>query len=64
MAPIVIVPAAATSGAVAMDATSGGKSHVLGPKTPSNVSTTATHFKMHVLPPQDDAAEGTASNST
>ncbi len=29
-----------------------------------NVSTTATHFKMHVLPPQDDAAEGTASNST
>lgn len=77
VAPIVIVPAAATAGAVAMDATSGGKSrisepnstsggksHVLGPKTPSNVSTTAAHFKMHVLPPQDDAAEGTASNST
>lgn len=33
-------------------------------KRPQNVSTTATHFKMHVLPPQDDAAEGTASNST
>lgn len=35
VAPIVIVPAAATPGAAAMDATSGGKSHVPGPKTPS-----------------------------
>lgn len=32
-------------------------------KRPQNVSTTATHFKMRVLPPQDDAAGGTASNS-
>ena len=32
VAPIVIVPAAATSGAVAMDATSGGKSRISEPK--------------------------------
>lgn len=32
VAPIVIVPVAATSGAVAMDATSGGKSHISEPK--------------------------------
>lgn len=32
VAPIVIVPAATTSGAIAMDATSGGKSHISEPK--------------------------------
>lgn len=78
VAPIVIVTATAMSDAATMDATSGGTLRFSEPKfnewrknrtsrvlkRPQNVSTTATHFKTHVLPPQDDAGEETASNST